>query len=289
MEHVPLGTENVVTIFFQGNNATRVQACKYAGKAGLDIRVTDDNVEHVFNPKALPLLHNLFLYNELNDIGYGFSWNPLHWYSAIGQQISRWYYNVYGTACMSHNNWSLVNLAGPEDVAQCVNAIKECIKQYPKKHIVLFGTDRGAATLLVALTKLNRDECDHIGLVIAEAPFASVPSLLYNTMHATIVPYLLSALEQFTLFRIEQFSPLQAVTSNEFPLSVPLLFVTSDADRTVPKSETLQLIEVLKKRDHQALEHLQLKNSHHSMMSLDNKEDQDLYFAELQRLYRKYL
>lgn len=281
--------KDVVTVYFQGNFASRTQACKYAGPEGLDIRVTDNQVEHVFNTNAPRLLYNLFLYNELNDIQYEVSYNPFHWCCSLGQFVYQQYYNVYGTSCVPHNNLSRLNFAGSEDVAQCVNAVKACIKTHPEKRIVLFGTSRGAATILVSLTKLSKEELTHLKLVIAEAPFASIPSLLYNTLPACIVPYLFYMAEKLTLFKENQISPLHAVTDDAFPLEIPILFVTSEADRTIPIHETTQLIEVLKKREHKALNHLKLKRSSHSMMSIGDKDDQDAYYAELQRLYRKYL
>lgn len=288
MEHAQFDKNQMITVFFQGNRESRTQAARYTGKEGLDIYVSNGQIEHIFNPTAPQLLHNLFLYNELNDVEYGFSWNPLHWCSSVAHQLHSWYFNIYGTACMPHNKWSLMNIAGDEDITQCVNAIKECIKKCSQQKIVLFGCSRGASSLIVALTRLSLSEIEHINLVILEAPFASVPSLAYE-YSPTLAPHFLTLLERCTLFQREQFSPLEAVASDKFPLTLPLLFVTSEVDTTVPVLNTMQLIDVLRKRDHQELTHLKLKHSEHSMMSLQDKEDQDSYYAELQRLYRKYI
>ena len=281
--------EDVVTIYFQGNNAPRTQACKYAGKAGLDVRTTKNEVEHVYNPDAPHLLHNLFLYNELNDIEYGCTWNPCHWLSGAVQKAGVWYYNVYGTSCTPHNKWSVLNLAGTEDVTQYVNAIKDCIRQHPEKKIVLFGTSRGAATLITTLSVLTTPQLSHIKLAIAEAPFATVESVLYDTWPSPMVPCILGLLEWYTQFRREQWSPLDAVRSASFPLQVPLLFVTSEIDKMVPVCNTMQLIDVLQSKEHPDLHHLKLQRSHHSTMSIDDAEDQEAYLNQVRRLYRKYL
>ena len=288
MEHNQFDKQNVVTVYFQGNRAPRTQAAKYAGKQGLDVYVSNGQVEHVFNPDAPQLLHNLFLYPELNDVEYGFSYNPLHWCSKVAHQVCHWYFNLYGTACVPHTSWSLMNIAGPEDVVQCLNAIKACIKHHPDKRIVLFGTSRGAATILLTLPRLDEQERSHIAFVVAEAPFASVSSLAYEYSER-LAPHFLTFLEKTSRFQREQPSPLEAVTSEAFPLHIPLLFVTSEADTTVPVSNTMQLIEVLKERKHESLSHLKLQYSHHSLMSLQDKRDQDAYFDEMQRLYRKYI
>lgn len=283
--------EQVVTVFFQGNQASRLQATKYAGKEGLDIYVTNDNVEHVYNPSSPQLLYNLFSYPELNDVRYGWSWNPYHWLFMLLHWIRQLQFNIYGSACVPHNLHSRVNIAGSEDVAQCVLAIKACITKHAMKRIVLFGTSRGASTVLLALTRLSKEELSHIALVIAEAPFASVQSVLYATMPlpTKTVPFFTAALEYFTQYRATQRSPLQAVLSEDFPLDLPLVFVTSEVDTTVPVSETKQLLTVLQERKHTALHHIALKHSHHSWMSLHHEEDVALYVKELHLLYRKYL
>lgn len=290
MEVVSLTTmEEVVTVFAQGNHASRTQACKYAGPKGFDIRVTGGNVEHVFNPDSPTLLHNIFTYGELNDLEYGASYNPVHWISKLVHLGVNNYYNVYGTSCLPHNLLSNDNIAGPEDVAQYVNAVRACIKENPKKKIVLFGCSRGASVVLVALAKFTEVEIKHIHLAIVEAPFASVPSVISRTYPSCIVPWILSGLEKFTSYTSRQLSPLEAVKSETFPLELPLLFVTSQVDTTVPPEETLELIRVLREeRGHRELHHLELQKSHHCQMSLQDQDDVDMYLKKVQLLYRKY-
>lgn len=283
--------ENCVTVYFQGNQAARLQATKYCGKEGLNVYVSNGQTERVFNPDSPRLLYNLFQYQELNDIEYGWSWNPCHWVFMFLHWVRQWQFNVYGTACVPHNKWGRMNIGGDEDVAQCLLAIKACIKANPTRPVILFGTSRGAATVIAALPHLTSEELGHITMVIAEAPFASVPSVLYETMPwaSRTAPALLWLLEYFTQYRAEQPSPLQAVARDNFPLTTPLVFVTSTVDRRVPLANTAQLMRVLEGRGHQALHHIALKRSHHSSMSLDNAEDRQIYESELHALYRKYL
>lgn len=279
--------DHLVTIYLQGHNASRLQATKYAGKEGLDVQVSNGQVEHVFKPDAPRLLYNLFTYPELNDLQYGWSWHPVHWLSMLVHWLIQWYLNIYGTSCVPHNLWSRVNVAGDEDVAQCLLAIKSCIRENPQKGIVLFGASRGGATVLVTLPHLSKEELSHIKLVIVEAPFTSLSSLLYERWPIRVVPFILSALEYFTQYRTSQVSPLEAVTSPSFPLATPLVFVTSDADNVVPLRNTQQLITVLKERAHSSLSHIALKYSGHSFMSIGDTSDAQLYESELHTLYRK--
>lgn len=280
--------DDVVTIFFQGNNAARTQACKYAGPKGLDIVVTGNQVEHVFIPEAPELLHNIYMYDELNDIQYGTSWNPLHWLFSAAHCLNHWRFNVYGTSCFPHNQWSLMNLAGPEDVTQYLNAIRDCIKKYPEKKIVLFGTSRGASVVMVTLSMLSLEEQSHIKLAIAEAPFATVQSVLENTYPKSLVPLMLNGLEKATMFQRDQYSPLESVQSGRFAISVPLLIVTSKVDNIVPPKETQQLIDILRER-HLSLHLLELEHSHHSFMSLQNRDDIQKYEDKLASLYKEFL
>lgn len=289
MEIVSLEMEDVVTVFAQGNHASRTQACKYAGPKGFDIRVTNGNIEHVFNPESPTLLHNIYTYGEFNDLEYGVSYNPVHWLSKLVHLGVNNYYNVYGTSCLPHNLLTSDNIAGPEDVAQYVNAVRACIKENPKKKVVLFGCSRGASIVLVALTKFTETDLSHIHLAIAEAPFATVPSVLSHTYPAPMVPWMLSALEKFTNYDSRQLSPLEAVKSSTFPLGLPLLFVTSKVDTTVPPEETQMLIDILRdERGHRELHHLELLKSHHCEMSLQDEDDVDLYLKKLKSLYRHY-
>lgn len=280
--------EDVVTLYFQGNNAARTQACKYAGPKGLDIYVTENQVEHVFIPESPELLHNIYLYEELNDVQYGTSWNPLHWLMSAFHCANHWRYNIYGTSCSPHNQWSLLNLAGPSDVTQYLNAIRDCIKKYPEKKIVLFGTSRGASVVMVTLSMLSLEEQKHIKLAIAEAPFATVPSVLENTYPKVVVPFMLNALEKVTLFRRDQYNPLESVQSGRFAISIPLLIVTSKVDTTVPPKETQQLIDILREK-HLSLHLLELEHSHHSFMSLQDRDDIRKYEDMVESLYRKFL
>lgn len=279
--------DHIVSIFFQGHNASRLQATKYAGKEGLNIHVSNGQVEHVFNPDAPRLLYNLFTYPELNDLQYGWSWHPVHWISMLFHWFIQCYLNIYGTSCVPHNLWSRVNVAGEEDVAQCLLAIKACIRENPQKAIVLFGASRGGATVLVTLPHLSKEELSHIKLVIVEAPFASVPSLLYDVWPTRIVPFILRVLAYFTQYRTSQVSPLEAVANPSFPLATPLVFVTSETDKVVPLRNTQQLLTVLKERGHSSLHHIALKHSSHSFMSIGDASDVQLYERELHALYRK--
>ena len=289
MERIPQNREDVLTIYFQGAFASRTQACKYAGPKGLDIRVSDGQVEHVFNPRSPELLHNIVTYDDLSDVDYERSYNPLYWLMSLAHCGANSHNNVYGTSSMPHNVLSQTDLSGPLDVEQCLSVIEYCIGKFPEKKLVLFGCSRGASVLLIAMERLKTDQLRHIRLVIVEAPFASIPSLLFEKFPFYLASLMLSILERTTSFKRNQPSPLDAVTSLNFPVRTPLLFVTSKKDWWVPPVETGQLIEMLRVKGYLDLHHLELEHSNHFRMSLDHPDDIHSYREKLAFLYQKYL
>jgi dienelactone hydrolase len=277
----------IVSIFFQGHLAPRYHGTKYAGPKGMDIKVGKE-VRRVSIPTSKEMLPNLYPYNELNDISYEPTCNPLYWcFSCAHRSVSN-KLGVEGNVEYPHNLWYRVSLGGSEDVAQCIIAIRSCIKDNPTKKIVLFGASRGASTVLVALTMLSNEEVDRIGLVVAEAPFSSLPSIIESMGFNLNIA--LTFLEWTTQVRRDQMSPLQAVQSESFPLNVPILFVTSLVDEAIPPEDTQLLIDaIIKKRGPDNLHHLELKYSNHSSMSTQNDKDKELYYTTLHDLYERYI
>src|SRR5690606_34432700 len=76
---------NILTFFFQGHNGARSQAAKYAGPEGVDVLV-GDTIKHASCAKAPRILHNIYTYPELNDVGYE-SFNPYHQIVKLCQYI----------------------------------------------------------------------------------------------------------------------------------------------------------------------------------------------------------
>lgn len=275
---------DIVTVFFQGNMSSRSQAANYAGSEGLYVKTPD--IEHVYVPNAPLILHNIFTYDDLNDVGYGFSINPLHWCLQLKSLVVNTYCGIEGSS-LSYSYITENNVGGQEDVNQHIRAIHECIKAHPDKKIVLFGCSRGAATTLVTLSQLNKELLKHITLVIVEAPFDSVPNVIKSS--SWFPKLTMNFLNFCTKYDEYQTSPLDAVMDDSFPLDVPIAFITSKVDTRVPIDNTLRLINVLKNKNHTKLHHLMLENSHHALMFRDNKEDQDQYLKFVNHLYDLYI
>lgn len=282
--------DDIITIYFQGMQTSRSQAAKYAGSLGLHTKI-NHKTEHIYIPNAPLILHNIYLYDELEDTSYGYTLNPLQLIYKCLSFLKIRYFNIWQTnlqrPSVPHHYFSNLNAGGDQDRNQFLNAIKLCIEEYPDKKIVLFGTSRGAATVLASLPFLTEVERIHIKLVLVEAPFDTLPNILkYQFGRLSSLPLYL--LEKFGKYRPGQFSPLDSVSDDKFPLDLPIGFITSEVDNVVPKVHTTKLINKLKERNHTKLHLLELQNSGHSSMSVGDSTDQKLYIEFVNKLYDNY-
>jgi hypothetical protein len=282
---------HIVTVYCQGNGASRVQAAKYTGLQGVRIRIPKvEQEDHVYIPSlSTQLLYNVHVYDDLSDIAYGYSLNPFHWLSKLFHYGVTRYFNMHGVNHIPHNYITHSNVGGFHDVKDYLMGVSSCIQSsHPTSKIVLFGTSRGASTVISSLTSLTVSERQRIALVIVEAPFDNVPSIVRTRFGPNIGSFLLNVLEKFGRYKPGQFSPLQAVLHPDFPLEIPIAFVTSKVDSIVPCEHTMVLHDALQKRNHSHLYHLELEHSSHNGMSLDNPSDIKAYGHFVHDLYEKY-
>ena len=273
--------DQFVTVFCQGNTTARSQAVKYCASVGyIKSGDGDDAKEVARHAKGQegPLV-NIYPWHDLEDVGYGWTWWPLYALSFIKSVLSLWWFSIIG-ASYTYVKYDLVNVAGPRDVQQYLKAVKQCINDEPHKKLVLFGCSRGASTVLCALRHLTTTEQKHVALVMVEAPFDALDHVFKCWYGVRWGLRILKLFQYFTAFRLEQESPLQAVKHVNFPLQLPLAFVISEADRTVPIECTMELINALIERQHGHLHLLALHGSHHSEMSVGNERQDYIQFAK---------
>ena len=282
-------TRNIVTVYCQGNGASRNQATKYAGPWGVDVSIGNNITEHVYIRDAPLILHNIYTSDELDDIGYGFTLNPLQLLSKIKSYITILYFGIHGSS-VSHSHFTEFNVAGESDRNQYIKAVRQCIadETVKDKDIVLFGTSRGASTVLVSLPFFTEEERSRIKLVLVEGPFDTVDRVV-RYQFGLFANLVLGTLSYFTKYKPDQLSPLDAVSSKDFPLDLPIGFIRSKVDNIVPPECTLRLIDTLKKRNHSSLHELELSKSHHSMMSVDDEHDKSCYLDFVNNLYKKFI
>lgn len=275
--------KNIVTFFFQGHGSSRGQAALYAGPEGVSV-INGNETFHAECIYAPRLLHNIWVYEELCDVNY-YPYNPIMWIGKLLYHVNNNYLYIRGIP--SHTTrityW---NVGGSYDIMQYIYHFREMLKQVPpNKKIVLFGTSRGAVTTFNALSYLTRLEQDRIALIILEAPFDT----LHHALHCStsLFPNLqLQLLSLFTLYKPDQVAPVLTVES--FPLHIPVAFITSEADRRIPKHCTENIINRLIERGHNLVYHCKLHNARHELFSLDNSDDQKTYYDFVETLYNNH-
>ena len=159
---------NIKTIFYPGMSSSHWQSTKYAGPEGVETSFTLNNNSVSFKsyvPNAPRLLHNIIKYEEISEVKYGWNSNPLYWPFYIKSIILRYYYNIFG-ACNYHIDYSNISIAGHHAQKQLENRIDMAIEKYPNDKIVIFGTSRGASTILRTVSELPKEKYDKISLVI---------------------------------------------------------------------------------------------------------------------------
>lgn len=267
-----------VAIYFQGLGAPRAQAAHVVGPEG--VRLPDGaSVASVWN--APRLLYNLHPYPELEEIGYGWDANPLHWLMRGANSIANSWRGVVGAPAHYVNVGSL-GMANPRNVLEGVRVVRECLAARDE-NIVLFGTSRGAATAFACLRYMKPEHRERVAFAILEG----IPDSIEGVLRArSLFPR--ATFAAFKLFA--DHSPLMPSPlriADESLGDVPLLFVTSKVDATVPPKCSEAVMDALRARDAK-FEHLELKKSGHSTMATGDPEDQLAYHRAVSRMYREH-
>lgn len=273
---------DLVTFFFQGHGSSRFHATVYAGQQGIDAMV-ENNLVHAVCPDAPQLLHNIWTYPELEDVDY-YPSNPILWLGKALHYTANRYRRIDGA--ISHasiiSKW---NVSGEQDVSHHLYWFREMLQSIsPDKKVVLFGCSRGAATTFISVSQMTPEEHQRIALVILEAPFDSVTNTIFESAYCPHIQ--MALLPRLTLYNPDQMTPSEA--ANFWPNTVPVAFITSNADTRVPKRLTLNLINKIRSYGHTKVHHCELHNSHHMLYPMHNLNDQKIYYDFVNEMYQLY-
>jgi len=292
--------KDVQTIFMQGMMDSQRQCAKYCGSSGAQVATG----ERVVCPTSNTLMRNPYIGKELDEVilhnSTNYSWyNPLKLVIKFQEQLSCWQgspfnYQVMGSipgmpSVVSHAiNVFKLNFGQESDMYQHQAKVNICEQYAPGCNKILWGTSRGAATVFNAHAKYKYE---NIKMIILEGCFDTVRHTI-----ETRVPYYLKylglhiAFDYFLSFVTEYkrngISPLISV--EYFPEDVPVVFITSCADRNVDKACTDVLVQKLKERGKNPIHYLVLQNSGHNNYAIGNDDDQKRYCIFLHKLYKKY-
>ena len=271
---------NYTTLFFAGNGASFSQASKYCGELG----VPERSWGHP-RPYAIPSIRTLikpYPYEPRDpfDVERGFLtyllhpvYSLCHLYNGIRDHDPYW------------TDPRKINLAQEDDLNRAVHRIRMALAVDQDRDLILYGCSRGAAVALSALALLDEESQKRIKLVVCEGIFDSVEHVLetrFGPWVRPIVRYLLS----FTRYKPDGSSPLKLVP--RLPKNVPVVLITSEADRVVSKECTMNLYDALKNQVHE-VHCLLLTKSSHSGYSSDDLEDAVGYYQMMLKIYRKTL
>lgn len=237
---------------------------------------------------------------------------PVRFIMIIKDFISSTYFDIQNPM-KCHQNTGKVNVAGKSDLSDYVERVEEAVKanEDNDKGLVLFGTSRGAALTFMGVTLLRPEILKRVKLIVLEAPFDDLRTTLKETYPFTFLPFTKLYLDIFTECKIEESSPLKMVS--KFPIDIPVAFIMTKKDNTVPNRGTELLRDALilwrkakgmqrdgtgdntmvisKPSTFETMVHsLTLENNGHSEMSVgSDTKDVLKYKAFMDDLYTRYL
>lgn len=290
--------DDIVTFFYQGNGVSRFQAAQYTG--GHPVKAEGYCGSGAYHPRAPLLLHNVYEYPEIPEASFPPSsiYNPLHLLSIATTSFLIAKIGVINAPGHLLSP-SLMSFGGNLDLCHHQRYLRRLLsenrskRKEEKKKIVLFGPSRGASITFVSLCNLSQEELKEISLVVIEAPFDSLPSVIEASLPPlSFLKPIVRRISHFVAtnvcaFDFGQESPLEA--AEKVSLDVPIAIITSKVDDTVPPQCTQRLIERLRQRGHQKLHLLSLDRSPHHIMSLYDEDDVRKYREFMEDLYERYL
>jgi len=296
--------KDVQTIYFQGIFASQAQIAKYTGDRGF-IATTG---EHVKCAGAPDMFYQPYVGKELDEVNLKHSVQENKYInflkriflpaSLIQETVSNAKCDKWGITVEPEESdetvksfsidWYKCDLGQNSDIAQHKCKYELCTQEYPDADIILYGASRGAATTFNAVA-LNKYDTSRIKLIVLESCFDSIPSLLrswYPRMcsQAKICCMVQKLLSLGTGYRHDGPAPEKLV--NCFPAHVPVVFVTSKIDTTVPSRCTKHMAQLLANRGENPVYLLELHCSSHPKYTIDDQEDRESYQRFMHTLYK---
>jgi hypothetical protein len=209
---------------------------------------------------------------------------------------SDFYFGVEnGLPCQQ--NLRKTNIGGFNDLVDYDLRFQSAIKanENNNKSGVLFGTSRGGSlTFKYLSTMQQREYLDRIKLVLLEGPFDDLRATLHETY-----PFGLGRCVEWLLNRFCDYTPYQVPpisVAKNFPLNIPVAFIMTRNDATVPMARTENLIDAVKRErtragmvDLKVHELVLDENAHHEMSVGPNLRDAFSYKKFVDELYDLYL
>ncbi len=292
--------QQYATIFYQGILSSQAQITKYTGDhvtvASTGEKIFSHGRNHL---KPIDVLVNPYIGSEIKDVNISpfsslqSSLSPFTWVTIGTSAVMNWYNGVEVIKADEKNNAGSIKyhslVLSETSVGQETDIESHYDKYLRWKHqagandkLILYGVSRGAGTTFNAFAKYKYPE---VKVVVLEGCFASIEDVLQR-WYGRLSPYISSGISLFSKYRKTGPSPLGCV--DEFPAGVPVVFVTSKVDKTVPSASTKLLAETLAQKQKNDVYVLELETAPHPGYMFDNAEDRNNYEAFIHAIYKKY-
>jgi len=296
-----------VTVFYQGMNSSQVQAARLVGKEGFVYPYTGEKVS---DPRALDCIINLQVYPELAEIElfnpqissrfwYLFrpyaviwllGWYFTHWKNGTRiEPIQHDTQQKNATASLGAHIVDLkkVNIGQTGDIAEHKKRVDLCRQVHPRSDIVLYGVSRGSITTFSAYAQ---EQYEGVRAVVLEGCPSAIPDVVnarYGSWYNLWIPSLYNRfITRICAHDPKGLSALKCV--EQFPKKTPVLFITSEKDKTVPAVCTKNLAQKLTEAGHNDVYCKMLTNSSHCGYCFDDKNDANDYQNIVHAFYKKY-
>jgi len=166
-----------------------------------------------------------------------------------------------------------------------VQALKLRHEACPEAEI-LFGISRGALVTFLYVAG-DAPQLESVKLVVLEGCPSSIPDVLKlrHPYSAPFMEWLLSVFTKYDPAVAKYFSA--AKFASTFPHKIPVAFITSRADKSVPIASTLAIYQALADAGHPHLNLLVLEDAHHDKYAT-TPNDGEKYSSFIKELRAKY-
>jgi len=301
---------DIRTLYFQGIFSSQVQLAKYTGNRGF-VATTG---EHVRCKNAPEIIYQPYIGKELDEVNLKqclstkkikllFQWiRKIIFFSSWVQelissaQLKKW--NVFVDRCHAHTRktvgsfsvlWKKCDFGQQKDCAEHKKRYEKCKKEHPDAGLVFYGVSRGSATTFNSAA-LNKYDRSRLRLFILESCFDSIP-LVLNNWYPRMLSYsflsnmFLRLCSFFTGFEKNGVSPINVLDS--FPPGVPVVFISSRFDTTVPFLSVQNIAHALAGRAKNPVYFLALNHSDHPTYTIEHVEDKKIYLHFIHALYKE--
>lgn len=182
-----------------------------------------------------------------------------------------------------------VNLGQEKDLERLHYAYEKTRETLPNHDVILTGISRGAATILNYAALYQPEQ---VKALVIESPFDTLSAVVKHLLtryHIGWVPFSKTigfkvCQKHFPCINFKGVFPLNVV--DKIPQEMPVIFIHSKKDRTVPINSSRRLYVRLKETGHEHVYLVELQSGNHGKLIFG--QDADFYNYVVHAFYKKY-